>query len=149
MLIGFAANHGEGQVIVMVIIDASILFAYLLLRPYNSRGGHILGTYLATTRLLATGLMVAFIERFALAAIPRVVVGIIIAVLFSVSVVVIAINILMLAFKEIRSLKFDNMRHYLSRSVEPQDSAIEPVRCRSVTSTMALVVCPPPPSNPC
>lgn len=109
LIIAVASTHGEVQVISMIVVESFIFLIYLVLRPCNDKGANMFGIYLAFTRLLAAGLMVPFIERLAFEAIPRVVIGIVIAVLFSVSVIVSAVTIFIHAFKEIRS--FLRRRH--------------------------------------
>jgi hypothetical protein len=94
LFIAFARTRGEVQVISMVVVEVSVLAAHLVLRPYKTRGGDILSSFLATIRLVCTGLMVAFIQKLALAAIPRVAIGILVAVLFSIAIIVLFANII-------------------------------------------------------
>lgn len=92
-LVAFAKANGEVQVIFLVVVEFGIVAAHLVLKPYKTRGGDVLASYLAIVRFVCTGLMIAFIETLAVAAIPRVAIGIIAAVLFSIAVVVLFINI--------------------------------------------------------
>ncbi len=50
---------------------------------------------LAIVRLVCTGLMIAFVERIAVNAIPRVVIGIVMAVIYSVAIIVVVINLVL------------------------------------------------------
>jgi hypothetical protein len=93
IFVAFAKANGEVQVILMVLVELGVMAAHLVLRPYKTRGGDVLASYLAIVRFVCTGLMIAFVETLAVAAIPRVAIGIVIAVLFSIAVVVLFINI--------------------------------------------------------
>jgi hypothetical protein len=104
LVIGFGKDHGQVQVVLMIIVEFLVLLAYLSLRPCGSKSGDVLGTFLAAVRLVTAGLMVAFIEHLALAAIPRVVIGIVIVVVFSIAVVVMAVNILTHVYQALRSV---------------------------------------------
>jgi hypothetical protein len=90
----FSQANGEVQVIAMLIIECALLASLLTLRPHKSRGADILATYLAITRVVCTGMMIAFLESLNLGAIPRVVIGIVMAVIISVAVVVMFVNTL-------------------------------------------------------
>jgi len=94
LFIAFGQANGEVQIILLVIVEVIVLVAQLVLRPHNTRGGDVLGTYLAVVRVVCTGLLVAFIESLNLAAIPRVVIGIVAAVILSIAVIVMFFNIL-------------------------------------------------------
>lgn len=95
IFIASAQSAGEVQIILMLVVEFGVLATYIVLKPFKTRGGDVLGTYLAIVRFICTGLMVAFIQKLALGAIPRVVVGAVAAVLFSFSVIVLFINIVM------------------------------------------------------
>ncbi|KAJ7901723.1 TRP-domain-containing protein [Mycena olivaceomarginata] len=90
-----AAGQGRGmaQVVVFLIVEVAIVGAHIVLKPYDSRGGDVFSTYLAIVRLVCTGCMIAFVESVGVAAIPRVAIGAVIAVIFSIAVIVLAINI--------------------------------------------------------
>ena len=90
----FAQANGAVQVISILVVECAI-FAYLLfLKPHKTRGADILATYLALTRVLCTGLLIAFVQSLNVAAIPRVVIGIVTAVIISVAVIVMFVNTL-------------------------------------------------------
>lgn len=95
IFVAFAKGNGEVQVILMLIVEACILASFLVLKPYKTRGGDVLGLFLAIVRLACTGLMIAFMETLAVAAIPRVAIGIVAAVMFSVAVIVLFVNIVL------------------------------------------------------
>lgn len=90
----FAHTNGEVQIIAILIIEIALLATHLISRPHRTRGAKVLETYLAITRVLCTGLLVPFIEPIGLGAIPRVIIGIVIAVIISVAVIVMFFNVL-------------------------------------------------------
>ncbi|GLB37155.1 putative integral to membrane protein [Lyophyllum shimeji] len=92
--IAFIKGSGEVQVILMVILEGLTVVSYLVLRPSRTRGSDIFSTFLAIMRLVCTGLMISFVERLNVAPIPRVVIGLVIAVLFSITVLVTYVNLL-------------------------------------------------------
>ncbi|KAG2150605.1 hypothetical protein DEU56DRAFT_780947 [Suillus clintonianus] len=95
LFIAFSQANGVVQVVAILLVECMVLASLLALRPHKSRGADVLATYLAITRVVCTGLMIAFLESLNLGAIPRVVIGIVIAVIISVAVVVMFINTLL------------------------------------------------------
>lgn len=95
LFIAFSQTNGVVQVVAILVVECMVLASLLVLRPHKSKGADVLATYLAITRVLCTGLMIAFLESLNLGAIPRVVIGIVIAVIISVAVIVMFINTLM------------------------------------------------------
>ena len=95
ILIGFAQASGDAQLALMIVLEFSLVAAHLVLKPFNTKGGNIFSTYLAISRFVCTALMIAFIKSLNVEAIPRVVIGIIIAVISSVSVIVVVLNLLL------------------------------------------------------
>ncbi|KAK7057257.1 TRP-domain-containing protein [Favolaschia claudopus] len=93
VVIAAGQGHGMSQVVVLLIVELAIVAAHILLKPYDTRGGDVFSTYLAIVRLVCTGSMIAFVESVGVAAIPRVAIGAVIAVIFSVAVIVLTINI--------------------------------------------------------
>ncbi|KAG1765013.1 hypothetical protein EDD22DRAFT_881703, partial [Suillus occidentalis] len=94
LFIAFSQANGTVQVVAILVVECMVLASLLVLRPHKSRGADVLATYLAITRVLCTGLMIAFVESLNLGAIARVVIGIVIAVIISVAVIVMFINTL-------------------------------------------------------
>ncbi|KAH7927127.1 TRP-domain-containing protein [Leucogyrophana mollusca] len=94
IFIAFAQANGEVQVIFILLVECGVLASLLVLRPHRTRGADVLATYLAITRVVCTGLMIAFMESLNLAAIPRVAIGIVIAVIISIAVIVMFFNTL-------------------------------------------------------
>ncbi|KAG0707312.1 hypothetical protein DFH29DRAFT_23300 [Suillus ampliporus] len=94
LFIAFSQANGIVQVVAILVVECLVLAYLLALRPHKSRGADVLATYLAITRVVCTGLMIAFVESLNLGAIPRVAIGIVIAVIISVAVIVMFINTL-------------------------------------------------------
>ncbi|KAF5386059.1 hypothetical protein D9615_002462 [Tricholomella constricta] len=93
VFIAFVKGNGEAQVILMVILEGFTVISYLVLRPCQTRGGDIFSTFLAIIRLVCSGLLIAFVERLNVAPIPRVVIGLVLLVIFSVAVLITYINL--------------------------------------------------------
>lgn len=94
MLIASAKNNGTVQIVIVVCIELSLLLSHVVLKPGKTRRADILGVFLSVIRLVTAGLLIAFIVPVALPPIPRVVIGIIVLVLFSIAVVVMFFNTL-------------------------------------------------------
>lgn len=94
IFIGFAKSSGLTQVTAVFIIEFAVLILLCLPRPpFRSRGGDVLGIYLAATRVVGATLMFPFVEKFHIKPIPRVAVGFVLMVLFSVAVIVLTLNV--------------------------------------------------------
>lgn len=79
--------------ILLFITEFVVLGLQIAFKPHKTRGGDVLGTYLGVTRLVATGLSIAFVERVAVKAIPRTVIGVVIAVIWAVAVVILMLDL--------------------------------------------------------
>ncbi|KAF9010656.1 hypothetical protein BDQ17DRAFT_1421003 [Cyathus striatus] len=95
IFIAFARSNGLVQIILIVIVEVAVVALHLILRPHKTRGGDVFSTFLAIVRLVCMGLMIAFIQSLNLKPIPRVVIGIIIAVIFSVAILVVIVNLIL------------------------------------------------------
>ncbi|KAJ3508700.1 hypothetical protein NLJ89_g5609 [Agrocybe chaxingu] len=93
LFIAFAKGSTEAQISLMIIIEFGLIAAHFVLKPAHTKGGDVFTGYLAITRFVCTVLMIAFIQRLEVMAIPRVVIGIIVAIAWSVSVLVVIGNI--------------------------------------------------------
>jgi hypothetical protein len=127
LIIAFAKGHSELQVILILVVEFLVVLANVALRPFKTRGADVLSTFLAVVRLVVAGLSIAFVERIALKAIPRVVIGIIIAVLFSITVIIMFINLVL----------HSGIKRFFSsskRSPSPQGSADENMLEKGETS---------------
>ena len=94
LVIGFGQAHGMVQTIIILITEFFLFGLIIVLKPYRTRGADWLAGFTAFVRMVCTGLMIAFAESLDLDAIPRVVIGIVAAVLWSVVVVIMFFNIL-------------------------------------------------------
>jgi hypothetical protein len=94
VLIAAAKNNGTVQIITVVCIELFLLLSHVFLTPGKARRADILCVFLSVVRLVTAGLLVAFIVPVNLPPIPRVVIGIIVIVLFSIAVVVVLFNTL-------------------------------------------------------
>ncbi|KAI0085141.1 hypothetical protein BDY19DRAFT_458031 [Irpex rosettiformis] len=94
LVAGFGQAHGMVQTIILLITEIVLFATLLVFRPFCTRGADILAVILSIFRVVCTGLMIAFSESLHLDAIPRVVVGIVIAVIYSVAVVLMFFNVL-------------------------------------------------------
>jgi hypothetical protein len=94
ILIAAAKNNGIVQIVIAVCIELFLLLSHVVLKPGRTRRADVLSIFLSTIRFVTAGLLVAFIVPVALPPIPRVVIGIIVLVLFSIAVVVMFLNTL-------------------------------------------------------
>jgi Transient receptor potential (TRP) ion channel len=121
ILIAAAKNNGIVQIVIVVCIELFLLLSHIVLRPGKTRRADVLSIFLSTIRFVAAGLLVAFIVPVDLPPIPRVVIGIIVLVLFSIAVAVMFLNTLW-------NLGLQRLWFYQpfttlgSRSVSPQGS---------------------------
>ncbi|KAI0266871.1 hypothetical protein BC834DRAFT_1041127 [Gloeopeniophorella convolvens] len=94
IVISAGKGSGKAQVVVIIILELFLLLSHIVLKPGKTRRADILTTFLAVIRFVCAGLLIAFLEPIDLTPIPRVVIGIIMAVLFSITVVVMFLNTL-------------------------------------------------------
>ncbi|KAL0575503.1 hypothetical protein V5O48_006458 [Marasmius crinis-equi] len=93
IFIAAAKSRGLVQVILVLLVEIGTLIGLVTLRPHKTRGGDVFSTFLAIVRVVTTGLLFAFVESIGVKPIPRVAIGIVIAVIFSVSVIVMVLNV--------------------------------------------------------
>jgi len=86
----------------MTVVEFLVVISVLVFKPHVTRGGDVLSTYLAIVRLVCTGLLIAFLVEIGLDPIPRVVIALITAVIFSVAVVVMFINLMVHLYRSLR-----------------------------------------------
>jgi Transient receptor potential (TRP) ion channel len=94
ILIAAARNNGIVQIVIVICVELCLLLSHVILKPGKTRRADVLSIFLSTIRFVTAGLLVAFIVPVALPPIPRVVIGIILLVLFSIAVVVMFFNTL-------------------------------------------------------
>lgn len=93
IFIAFAKSSGPAQVALMIVVELGLVLSHFVLKPSSSRASHVFTTYLAVTRFVCTIMMIAFLEDLQVMAIPRVVVGIAIALIWIASFFVVVGNI--------------------------------------------------------
>lgn len=93
IFIAFVQSSGLVQASLILATEAIFLVILAGTKPHRTRGADVLSIYLAVTRVVCAGLPIAFAQSIGLAAIPRVVIGIVSAVIFSVAVVIMIINV--------------------------------------------------------
>ncbi|KAH9855143.1 TRP-domain-containing protein [Lenzites betulinus] len=94
MVTAFAHVHGMVQAVFFVVLEALLLGCIIVLKPYPTRRADVLAGYLCITRLVCSGLMIAFAENLAVQPIPRVAIGAVTAVIFSIACIVLFFNLL-------------------------------------------------------
>ncbi|KAF9567932.1 TRP-domain-containing protein [Agrocybe pediades] len=92
IFISFAKASGAAQIALLIIVEFGLVVSHFVLKPAKTRGGDVFSTYLAIVRLVCTALMIAFLENIEVKAIPRVVIGIVIALVWAVAVVITIAN---------------------------------------------------------
>jgi hypothetical protein len=76
-------------------LEVMLFISFCVLKPHPTRKNDIFQGYLALSKAVATGLLIAFVPSLGVKPIPRVVIGIIIALIYSVAIVVTFINIVL------------------------------------------------------
>ncbi|GJE95462.1 TRP-domain-containing protein [Phanerochaete sordida] len=94
LVVAFGQKHGMVQAIIVLISEVLLFGVFLVLKPYRTRGADFLWGTLAVVRIVCTGLLIAFSISLALSPIPRVAIGIVAAVIWSLAVVLMFFNIL-------------------------------------------------------
>ena len=94
LVTAFAHAHGMVQAVFFVVLEFLLFLTIVVLKPFPTRRADVLAGYLCITRLVCSGLMIAFAESLAVKPIPRVAIGAVTAVIFSVAVIVMFFNLL-------------------------------------------------------
>jgi hypothetical protein len=92
--IAFGPQDGFAQVIGNVVVELIVLVALLACRPHKDRKGDWLAPFLSFCRLAAFGLLIAFLPRVGVRAIPRTIIGFVIIVLFGIPAVLLFFGLL-------------------------------------------------------
>ncbi|KAF8510575.1 hypothetical protein BU17DRAFT_70012 [Hysterangium stoloniferum] len=92
--ISFAKVHGLVQATAILVIELAVLISTCLMTPHRMRSGNVLSIYLAVTRTASAGLMIPFVESLLIKPIPRVAVGFVLMVIFSIAIVVMFVNVI-------------------------------------------------------
>lgn len=145
LVVAFGEKHGMVQAIIILITEFLLFGVFLVLKPYRTRGADFLWGTLAVVRIVCTGLTIAFGISIGLDAIPRVAIGIVAAVIWSLAVVLMFFNVLvnlgvwrlirwLLPFKRQRSIVSDTTLANGNGS-EPSLEAKQDAEKASVTPT--------------
>lgn len=94
LVVAFGEAHGMAQAIIILITEILLFGVFLILKPYRTRGADFFSGTLAVVRIVCTGLTIAFSISLGLAAIPRVAIGIVAAVIWSLAVLLLFFNVL-------------------------------------------------------
>jgi hypothetical protein len=89
----FAQSNALVQIVLLLVTEVLFFVALCVLKPHPTRGADVFAGYLGLTRVVATGLLVAFVPSFGVRPIPRVVIGVIVIVLYSIAVIVAFVNV--------------------------------------------------------
>ncbi|KAH9484998.1 TRP-like ion channel pkd2 [Psilocybe cubensis] len=128
IFISFAKSSAEAQIALLLVVEFGLVCAHFALKPAKTRGGDVFNTYLSITRFVCTGLMIAFLEKLQVKAIPRVVIGIVVALAWSVAVLIVIGNITwhtVLAFAQLLGLKKRTQPSILDSPVNSEGSMLE------------------------
>jgi hypothetical protein len=126
-------KNGGAQIILFAVIEGFVIVANLLLRPAKTRGGDVLSTFLAVVRFICAGLLIAFVEGFSVSPIPRVVIGAVTAVLFSVAIIVMFLNLVWSLFRVFVPKKSDKTIHDDASSADAEKGTKSPINASSFT----------------
>ncbi|KAI0047783.1 TRP-domain-containing protein [Auriscalpium vulgare] len=127
VLIAAGKNAGTAQIILVVIFEALLLAAYIVCRPGQTRRADVLGVFVGIVRVACAGLLIAYIEPINLAPIPRVAIGFVVLVVFSIAVIVMFLNALWnLGLEHVwRRRPFNALRSRSGSSTGDDQSALE------------------------
>ncbi|OCF38950.1 integral membrane protein [Kwoniella heveanensis CBS 569] len=92
--IAFGPTSAWAQVIGNVVVEFIILVSLLACRPHKDRKGDWISTTLSLFRLIAFGLLIAFIPSIGVKPIPRAVIGFVIIVAFGIPVILLFFGLL-------------------------------------------------------
>jgi hypothetical protein len=93
LLIAFAQGSALVQIALLLVVELLLFGTLLVFRPAHTRRGDVLQGFLAGARVVGAGAMLAFVPSLGVQPIPRVAIGIVLAVLFSICVLVTALSI--------------------------------------------------------
>jgi hypothetical protein len=94
IFISFAKTRGLVQAIAVFIIEFAVLISICFMVPHRVRGGNVLSIYLAVTRTASAAMMIPFVESLLIKPIPRVAVGFVLIVIFSIAIIVMFFNVI-------------------------------------------------------
>lgn len=128
IFIAFAEDSGIAQVIGLLLIEIFFMLPTVLLRPHERNFGRVVNIFLCAVRILNTGLLFAFVETFNVKAIPRVAIGIVLAVVWSIAILVLFFNLIFNIFVMLLKISrghIDAGRRLSSREEKSEESLAE------------------------
>jgi hypothetical protein len=93
IFIAFAKSNAMVQVVLLLATEALFFVALCVLKPHPTRGADVFAGYLSLTRVVATGLLVAFVPALGVRPIPRVAIGLVVILLYAVATIVTFVNV--------------------------------------------------------
>ena len=91
--ISFGHAHGLIQVIGLVVVELLLFGTLIVFRPGHTRGSDVLSLFLSVVRIATIAALIPFVnDPIGLDPIPRVIVGIVIAIVCSVGIIVLFVN---------------------------------------------------------
>ncbi len=122
LIITVARGSPPAQLALLITVELGLVLAFFILKPAKSRRSHVFTTYLAFTRFVCTAMMIAFLEALQVMAIPRVVIGIIISLVWSACVLVVIGNIVWNIILAIRRRERTSESENTSTTISPVSS---------------------------
>jgi hypothetical protein len=95
LFIAVIQNNAMVQAILILVTEILLFITLCILKPHPMRGNDIFQGYLSLTRVFGAGLLLAFVPSMHVKPIPRVAIGIVLALIWSVAVVTLFVNILL------------------------------------------------------
>jgi hypothetical protein len=90
--VAFGQSSGIAQLTGILIIELLLLAGHVAANPHRSKTSNWFGLIVGCLRVLSTGLLIAFITTLNVKPIPRVVVGIVCAVILSIGVILFVVS---------------------------------------------------------
>ncbi|KIK67101.1 hypothetical protein GYMLUDRAFT_81706 [Collybiopsis luxurians FD-317 M1] len=95
IFISFVQSAGLAQVILLLILEIALVAALLVVRPHKTRGADVFSSFLGIVRVVCTGLMIAFVESINVKAIPRYAIGLVLAVIYAITIILVIVNLIL------------------------------------------------------
>ncbi|KAJ3974311.1 hypothetical protein EV361DRAFT_657348 [Lentinula raphanica] len=95
IIVSFISSSGMAQVILFLILEIAMVLRLVLLRPHKTRGADIFSSFLGIIRVVCTGLMIAFVQSIGVKPIPRYAIGLVLAVVYSITILVVIFNLVL------------------------------------------------------
>jgi Transient receptor potential (TRP) ion channel len=97
-------SNGLAQALALLAIESLLLLAHVVLRPHRTRAEDVWGAGLAGVRVVGAGLLLVFVGALGVSPIPRVVVGILMAVVWTGAVVAVGVSVGVQVVRAVRAV---------------------------------------------